>query len=221
MNCLEFRRGILADPRRPAQAERAHVAECAACSEFLERQRELDARIFEAMQVPPPDGLADRILVARGLRRPQWLWPIAASLVLAAGLAVLWPRLSAGDALGREAIAHVAHEPQSFTTSHAVPNDFLASLLSDQGINVVRAIGQVTYARVCPMAGRVARHLVLRTAQGPVTIFLLPDDPNQRSRAVTEREGMAAITIPAAKGSIAIVAASLDQALALEKSFRG
>jgi len=102
---------------------------------------------------------------------------------------------------------------------HAVSSDFFPALLSDQGMKAVRTLGQVTYVRVCPMAGRLARHLVLRTADGLATIFLLPDDPNARRHAVTQGDGVAAITIPAARGTIAIVA-SLEHALALEKSFR-
>jgi hypothetical protein len=220
MNCLEFRRHILADPRQPGAEERAHAAECGACADYLEKQRDLDARLFDAMQVAPPDGLADRILVARGLRSRRWFLPIAASVLLTGSLVSLWPRFPRGDPLGREAIAHVTHEPQAFTASYAVPDDALATMLSAQGVNLVRTVGRVTYSALCPMGELVARHLVVRTAEGPVTLLLIPDDPKARRRAVTEVDGMAALTIPAARGSIAIVASSLDQALAMEKSLR-
>lgn len=125
-----------------------------------------------------------------------------------------------GRTLGQEAIGHVSQEPQSFTASHSVPNDFLSALLSDQGMDIVRAVGRVTYSRVCPMAGRLARHLVVRTSQGPVTIFLLPDDTKARLRAVTQSDGMAAITIPASRGNIAIVASNLDHVVAVEMALR-
>ena len=220
MNCIDFRRRVLTNPRQLGEEAREHALACAACREFLDKQREMDAELFAAMQVAPPDGLADRILVARGLRRRRWIWPIAAAIVLATGAAALWPLLSPADPLGREAITHVALEPQSFSTVTTVPGDFLPALLSEQGVKMAKTVGQVTYARICPMAGRVARHLVMRTTDGAVTIFLLPDDPNRRQRAVTQRDGMAAITIPAAKGTIAIVANSLDQVLAFEKALR-
>ena len=220
MNCIDFRRLVLANPRQPGDAERAHAAECAACRQYLERQREHDAELFAALQVPPPDGLADRILVARGLRARRWVMPVAAALVMAVGAAVLWPRLSPADPLGREAIAHVGNEPQSFTASHAVPGDFLTAVMAEQGVSAAKAIGQVTYATVCPLAGKVSRHLVVRTAGGPVTLFLFAADTTARKRTVTERDGMAAITIPAAKGSITLVAASLEAAIAIEKSLQ-
>jgi anti-sigma factor RsiW len=221
MNCLEFRRLVLVDPRGMPEDARAHAAACAACRETLEKQREADDRLFDALQVPVPDGLADRILVARGQRpaRRRFAWAIAATLLVTAGAGLIGRRyLFPPDPLGAEAIDHVAHEPQSFTTIHTVGNDYLPAVLAEQGLKAALAIGQVTYTRICPMDGRTARHLVIRTAEGPVTLFLMPDDPNKRRRSVTEAGGMAAVTMPAAKGSVAIVATSLAQAVRVEKS---
>jgi hypothetical protein len=186
---------------------------------YLEAQREQDAELYAALQVPPPDGLADRILVARGLRDRRWVWPLAAGIVLAAGLGLLWPRAAALDPLGTEAIVHVSHEPGSFTASQAVPAGFLPGLLASQGMSMSQAL-QVTYAVTCPFGGRKARHLVVQTEAGPVTLFLLADDPQSRKRSVTERDGMAAVVIPAATGSITLVGARLEQVLALEKKIR-
>jgi hypothetical protein len=220
MNCLEFRRLLLIDPRGLDESARAHAAECAACRETLERQVEADDQLFAALQVPVPDGLADRMLVTRRAR-PQWrAWAIAASLLLAVGVAFFGRGYFAKDPLGVEAIAHVAHEPQAFSLVHAVGSDFLPAALAEQGLKAVVQIGQVTYARICPMDGRNARHLVIRTADGPVTLFLMPDDPSARSRKVTRGDGMVAVTMPAIKGSVAIVASTLSQVTAIEKMLR-
>jgi hypothetical protein len=220
MNCIDFRRHIFTDPGHSGEAGRAHALECAACRKFLEQQRDFDAALFAAFQVPAPDGLADRILVARGSSRRRWILPVAAAVLLTPGLVALWPRFRAADPLGLEAITHVAQEPRAFTTFHSVSGSFFPALLSEQGMEAIRAVGQVTYVRVCPMAGQLARHLVLRTSDGPATIFLLPDYLDVHRQSVTQDDGMAAIAIPAARGTLAIVAASLDHALALTKSFR-
>ncbi len=81
MNCLEFRRLVLVDPRSIGEEARAHASECVACRETLGKQREADDQLFAALQVPVPDGLADRILVARGHRpaRRRWTFGIAAA----------------------------------------------------------------------------------------------------------------------------------------------
>jgi len=220
MNCLEFRRLVLVDPRQMGDEARAHALECAGCRETLEKQREADDKLFAAMQVPVPDGLADRILVTRehAPARRRWAWGIAATLFLTTGLGLIGRRYFAYDPLGDEAIVHVAHEPESFTTVDPMANDYLPAALAEQGLKAVAALGQVTYTRVCPFDGRTARHLVVRMAQGPVTLFLMPDDPNKRRRSVTESGGMAAVTMPAAKGTVAIVASTLAQAVAVENS---
>jgi hypothetical protein len=226
VNCLDFRRLVLVDPRTLGDEARAHAAECIACREVLERQRESDDRLFAAMQVPVPDGLADRILVGSvrpGLvegRRKNWPWAIAATLVLAAGLGIVGRGYFEKDPLGVEAIGHVAGEPQSFTTVEPVDGSFLAAALADQGLKAVVALGQVTYSRICPMNGRTARHIVVKTAEGPVTLFLMADDPDKRRRHMTQEGGMAAVTMPATRGSVAIVASSAAQALAVEQAIR-
>jgi hypothetical protein len=221
MNCLDFRRCALVNPLQLDEAAREHALACDGCREFLERQRELDAKLYDAIRIPVPDGLADRVLVAQGLRHRgrRWLWGLAATVVLAAGLAGFLPWLS-GNALGREAIAHVKEEPQSFrlVTKHA--SGLLPAALADQGVKLVVALGEVTYSQLCPMKDQKARHLVVATAGGPATLLLMPDDRGWRRRSVVEADGMTAITIPVARGSIAIVAASRSQALAIEQSLR-
>jgi len=222
MNCLDFRRLVLVDPRHLDEQAKAHAEQCIACRDVLERQRESDDRLFGALQVPAPDGLAERILVARGVEpgRRRWLWAMAASVLVTGGLVASWRVFLARDPLGLEAIQHVAEEPQSFSTVQAVDGGLLNAELAEQGLKAVVALGQVTYARFCPFDGRTARHLVVRTAEGPVTLFLFPEDQRKRRRAVTETGGMTAVTMPAARGSIAIVAASHDQAMAVERAIR-
>ncbi|MEO5677445.1 MAG: DUF3379 family protein [Usitatibacter sp.] len=218
MNCLDFRREALAQPLRLAIVARQHADECSECRAFLERQRSLDADLFDAMRVPAPDGLADRVLVAQGIRRrPRaWGWALAASIVLAAGLVAFVAPELAGRALAGEAIAHVKEEPQSFTIAQRHAPETLSTDLAVQGVRLARAL-EVTYAQLCPMGEVRARHLVVSTDAGPVTLLLLPDDTTRRNRAIREANGLTAISLPAARGSVAIVAANRESALAVER----
>jgi hypothetical protein len=220
MNCIDFRREALAQPLRLVTAASEHAARCDSCGPFLERLRELDAQLHQAMSVPAPDGLADRILVAQGLRgrRRPWLWAIAASAVLALSVGMLARPLLQGRELAGEALAHVAHEPQSFRLVTAHPAELLPNELAAQGLRLAKAVGEVTYATICPMDRGKARHLVVATAEGPVTLLLLAADPVKRGRSVVEGHGMTAISMPAGRGSIAIVARTRAQALAFESS---
>lgn len=222
MNCIDFRREALAQPLRLAAAAGEHAAGCDSCGPFLERLREMDAELYHVMCVPVPDGLADRILVAQGLRgrKRSWLWALAATVVLAFLVAMLARPLLSGRELAGEALAHVAEEPQSLRLVTAHPADLLPKELAAQGLKLAKAVGEVTYATLCPMAPVKARHLVVATADGPVTLLLLADDPVRRGRSVVEGHGMTAISLPAARGSVAIVARTRAQALAFESLIR-
>lgn len=58
MNCLEFRRRVLADPRRPGPDAEAHAAQCAECREFLSLTLAEEARLERALRIEAPEGLA-------------------------------------------------------------------------------------------------------------------------------------------------------------------
>jgi hypothetical protein len=220
MNCIDLRRDVLAQPLRLAPEAQQHVMECVACRAFVERQRELEAQLHDALSVPAPDGLADRVLVAHGIRRRRapWAWALAATIVLAAGIAVIGRPLLSGRALAGEAIAHVHHEPQALRIVDRQPAELLPRELAAQGVKLASAIGQVTYATLCPTAAGKALHLVVATADGPVTLLLLPTDESSRRRSVVEADGLVAVALPASRGSIAIVAPTRAQALAIENA---
>jgi len=62
----------------------------------------------------------------------------------------------------------------------------------------------VTYAHVCLFRGERVAHLVVRGANGPVTIMLLRHTHVDKSVTVDE-DGFHGVIVPAGKGSIAIV----------------
>ena len=219
MNCLDFRRAAGAGPRALPVEAMAHAASCAACNAVLERQRDLDLRLEDVLRIPVPEGLAERVLVARGTVRARMrpTWAVAAGIVIAAALAWAVPPLFAGHGLAGEALAHVHEEPQSFRIRMSPPPALLATDLAAQGLRLATEVGEVTYATLCPMAAGTARHLVLATPEGPVTLLLLPRDEERRGRSQRDAQGLTAIAMAAPRGSVAIAAATARQALAVER----
>jgi hypothetical protein len=109
-------------------------------------------------------------------------------------------------------------EPQSFRIVQRHAGDYLPTEFAAQGVRLARTLGEVTYATLCPTSAGKARHMVVATREGPVTLFLMPSDGTQRRRTLVEGHGMTAIALPTARGSIAIVASSRAQALAVEQA---
>src|SRR5438270_15750 len=110
MNCLDFHRAKLADPRRLTDEARLHVQACPECAAFASSVDEGERHLAEALASPVPDGLAERIILRSRARAPAWrAWAIAAGILLAVAAAFFYAGESrnAGDQYARLATEHV------------------------------------------------------------------------------------------------------------------
>ena len=215
MNCLEFRRAAGADPGHLDDAARAHRDACPACAEHHRGLLAMDETIRGALRVPlpSPSDATTRPTPLRSVPAPRQRWYALAASLLAGVIVggILWsggPR----TALAREVVAHVEHEPQSLTATHAEPAA-IERVLRAGGIRLRPEAGEVTYANSCAFRGQVVPHLVVRTAQGPVTVLVLRNEPITRPIRVREG-GFQGSVLPAGPGSIAVIGegpADLDE----------
>lgn len=205
MNCLEFRRAVLADPRRPGDEAAAHASRCAACREYLARALEFEDELAAGLRVPAPADLPARLLA----RRSPWRWlAFAASLLAAAALALLLGR-TPSDPLPLAAIDFVV-----FDEAHAVavakppPMQALVDVSRKMRVSLPDRLGEIRYICVYPFAGGGAHHLLVTTPLGKVTLLLMPDRP-LAARTAANAHGLRAAVVPAATGSVAIIGESL------------
>ncbi|MCI0436747.1 MAG: DUF3379 domain-containing protein, partial [Gemmatimonadetes bacterium] len=164
----------------------------------------MDVTIRKALQVPVPDAIRAAVARPRAARAPRHRWYALTASVVAGVLvgSLLWvggPRAS----LAREVMAHLRHEPQSWTATQADPA-IVARVLSAGGIRLREGMDDVTYANSCPFRGRIVPHLVVRTEQGPVTVLVLRDEPLRRPIRLRE-DGLKGSLLPAGPGSIAVL----------------
>jgi hypothetical protein len=204
MNCLEFRRAIGAEPASGSDEIEAHVRACPACAEFAGQVRALDRRLLEALTVAVP-ARPRRALLPRAFA-PERRWALAASVLLAAGVAFgVWfafPRSS----LAQDVMVHARHEPQSWSGDGAeVSADELAQILRAAGVTRSPALGRVIYARSCWFRGHFVPHLVVMEDSGPIMLMLLPWETTSRETRFSDR-CYSGVILPAAQGSIAVLA---------------
>jgi len=219
MNCLEFRRLALADPQHPGPSALEHEAACPACARFYLDLRQQEESLYQALSIPVPDGLADRILLGA---RPRlldrftsvgvWLPALAATLVLALGLNFMLPRGMSPETLAAGVIDHVRHEPEVLAAEQAVPAVKLVRAFERSGGEFINAPAQAaiqaSYAGRCPLpGGGTGEHIVLKTPQGKVTLILMPTKPVSDALRLF-KAGLAVSILPAGEGSIALVAES-------------
>lgn len=178
MNCLEFRRFELADPRAlPTDAQRHRLA-CAACGKFAAAIDQQELALAQVLNVPAPEGLTERILLTRktGRRFAPRLLALAASLTLAVGIGLFYWRGATAPRMdyARFAIEHVMHEPESFTTHVTVDPSRFEQEIAKFGGELQAPLGKVRYLRICPTPEGPGLHVVIDTPNGTATLIIIP-----------------------------------------------
>lgn len=214
MDCAEYRRAILADPRHPGADMLAHAATCHECSGYTERLLRFESRLDRALRVSVEEaqstgaGAPARPVRSRAARRRpmprRWL-AIAASVLVAAVVAgSLWLAVP-GSSLAADVVSHVAKEPQAWAHADiAVPELKLNQVLGEH-MRLKANAGRVSYANSCLFRGYVVPHLVVQTEAGPVTVMVLTHQSVMSSEQFNE-QGYRGVIVPVqGHGSLAVL----------------
>jgi hypothetical protein len=217
MDCEQYRRAILADPRSEDAEMRAHLTSCHDCTEYTEQLRRFESRLDRALRVNVDagrrdDGSVTPLRSSKPLRDAQprrvprrWL-AAAASVLLAVVVAgSLW--LGApGPSLAADVVSHMAGEPDAWArTDIPVPRPRLDKVLSESHIRLKGDPGLVSYANSCEFRGHLVPHLVVQTEAGPVTVMVLVHEAS-RSTTKFDEQGYQGMIVPVpGHGSLAIL----------------
>lgn len=182
MDSTEFKRLLGADPRsqdpgflraRDSTPEfRAAAAEADRFEDLLERALAADV---------PAELTGDLLALAeqdRPSRRHPRTWALAASLMIAAGAAVLILRLNSGWDTVQDYVAdHYGHDGAAMLAlaqaGTATPN--VQETLAEFGVTATPELaGIVSVIKVCPSPEGSGVHMVLNTDRGLVTLIYMP-----------------------------------------------
>jgi len=222
MKCLEFHRAKLADPHRVPPEAQAHAAQCAACAAFAHSVDEAERELEHALATPVPEGLADRVLLRVHAPRTAWkMWALAASVVLGVGLALsaMFYRPAPAERYAREAIAHVAMEPESFHTVNAGDARALGELMRATGARLKAPLGSVRYVKLCPVDGGTGLHIVFETPEGLATLLIVPGQPLAKVEHASAADWNA-LARPAGRGHYAVVTPSAQATVQVDRLVR-
>jgi hypothetical protein len=185
MNCAQYRRSLLANPRQIDTDMRLHAAGCPACTGYALQVRKFEDRLQRAFRVAVEARSGSRgsdVKPARpwvlrsspGRASPMRWLALAASVVVAVVVvASLW--LGASErSLAADVVGHMSEEPDAWLpTDRAVPAGQLEAVLLDAKLRLRADAGLVTYANSCSFRGHQVPHLVVQTASGPVAVMVL------------------------------------------------
>lgn len=200
MDELELRRRLFADPKQALPNPSEHT-------ERLQRElQQFDGELLKAMQVPVPQGLAERLLFQK--KQPSYRrYAMAASIALLSLLS-FWglqqQRYSSN--IAEHALAHIRHEVAAFQSNENLPLIEVNELLAELGGQFKAASGTIRYARFCDFEGTRSLHLVIATEDGLYTVFVLPKQHTLEGFADFSDQDFAGLTTRLAKADVVVVA---------------
>jgi hypothetical protein len=184
MDDLQFRRAIYADPNNQDADTVAAQQEDPSKKQFAQEISKLDEQIRQALHVPVPDDLCNKLILRQTLashqvqkRKTRVHLALAASVAIVGGLMLNFLQFSSAYSnLGDYALAHVYHEQGSFTNnaSNQVTLTSLNQKMAAFDGNFSQSLGKLLFADYCRFDGMKSLHLVYQGKTSPVTVFVVP-----------------------------------------------
>ena len=190
IDCADYRRAMLADPRDAAPELRAHLEDCRECPAYTERLLRFEGRLERALRIERSrrSGTPFR---ARPRVHRGWLAMAASVLARAGGGGRLW-LAAPHPSLAADVVAHMAGEPEAWArTDEPVPAPELEPVLRDAHMRLKPDGGHGELRQSCLFRGHHVPHLVVQTDLGPVTVMVLVHD-SVRSPSASTRRAIAA-----------------------------
>ena len=199
MNCEAFRYAVGADPKAFDAALDEHAVTCSECARYRQELRDMDRVIERALTIRVP-------AVPRPARTHTTRWAMAASLLGAAILtAALW-LAQPQPSLAKAVAEHARGEASALvSTSQAVDTAALTDVLQAAGVRLRPGGLLVSYAMSCSFRGHHVPHLVVQTADGPVTVLVLRHETAEQQAREFEEEGFRGVIVPAQDGALAVL----------------
>jgi len=215
MNCLEVRRLLLENPAIDAQELHRHLHGCPACQAFAVELKQQEAQLEQALNVPIPPRLTERVLLATSLRKPRWQpYAWAASILLAVMLGIggyLNLQHQTPAAWSEVVLAHVLNERNTLEKDDRISADRLSVALASFGLTAKGDLGRIRFLDRCEMPGGKGLHVVIDTRElGQVTL-IFPPRGMQIEPGRSARDGFVAKLVTIGATTIGIVTEHPDR----------
>lgn len=184
MDFSEYLRRLGADPDDPdPEMERARRSD-PAFEQAADDARRLQNQLERAARLPAPDDLVDDILlISRNSRveksSPRWRQlGMAAGLLIAVGAAGLaWNATRGWESVDEYVVDHYRHDGDRLLLDSAgVAATDVQELFARFGVTAQPPLARdISLIKYCPTPDGRGIHMVVDTAQGPVTVIYMPE----------------------------------------------
>ncbi len=209
ISCSEFRRQLLAEPNSASPLLREHRKSCEACAAYAVKLERFEGKLKQALNVDVAARPADNVVQLAARRPPtaarRWL-ALAASIVGGIGIATFLWIGSSRSSLAAAVVAHMRHEPNAWEpTDKMAPAPEVAEVLKDAHVTLTGSMSRVSYAMSCLFRLHHVPHLVVQTANGPVTVMVLVHESVDKAQRFSE-SGYQGMLVPVpGHGSLAVI----------------
>ncbi len=228
LTCEELRQLKLTEPHRMTAEMEGHLAKCPPCAKFALSVDKVERRLEEAANVPVPDSLVARALRA-GAGQPQrrqgsrWrdvfrfrptfpaLAAVSAAVAVLAVSAVLWTQVRESQRLAGDVIVMVRADSAVAPPPGPNAREVAQQVLAGAGVQLASGVREARYIGPCELWGTMGAYITLHTVHGDAKLIVLPAI-QARWRASWSDAEFAAVVIPGAKGTAAVVAPSMRTA---------
>ena len=186
MDDLQFRRSILADPTSQDSDILAAQQADPAKKQFAHDLYQFDEKLKQAMKIPVPDELCDKLLLRQTFashqqekRKSRIYLALAASVAIIAGVVMNYVQFSNSyNNLGDYALAHVYHEQDAFSnkSNERVSLTSLNNKMTAFNGSFNESMGELIFADYCRFDGMKSLHLVFKGLTDTVTVFVVPKE---------------------------------------------
>lgn len=184
MDDLQFRRSIYADPQCKDDEVFNAKASDPTKQKFAKEIEQLDQRILNALKIPVPEEMSQRLILRQALdshqqqkKKKRVHLALAASVAFAMGLTINFLQFSSAYTnVGDYAFAHTAHEAEYFSNNDEATIT-LASLnqkMASFNGNFSDKLGELIFADYCRFDGMKSLHLVYKGNNAPVNVYIIP-----------------------------------------------
>ena len=222
MDYSEFQRRLGADPfdsdpaLRTARESGPEFEQAAAAAERFEQ------KLRTAACIAPPVDLVDSLqkLAAQPRRGPlsrKWGLALAASLIIGAGaIGLLWNAAPSWGSVEEYVADHYRHDGYKMLEMSGNGGAAKArALLAEFDVSMADELaGIISVVKSCPTPDGKGVHMVLNTAEGPMTVIYMPDT-RVTDREMLRFDGVRAMLVQLESGSAAIIGPTVQQLAAL------
>lgn len=182
MDELEFRRRLFENPDDNTPEVLDSVAKHPGQKAFRQDIKKLQSQIDQAVKVPVPDDLANKLILQNALRdyrkqkqRARWYIAMAASVAFIVGVGITsWHQQHV--ALPEAALAHMYYaQTEQPITGQTVSLNQVNAKLAQFGAHVTDSIGHVQVVNYCHLDTVRSLHLIIDTDMGKMSVFIVPD----------------------------------------------